>query len=160
MIQIDILNEQNERIITEKEMELVQKVIEKAAELEGIEEGEVAVTLTDDQQIHELNRLYRDVDRPTDVLSFAMNEAGDDDLDIIYDEDEEDIPDMLGDIIISIPRAIEQAKEYGHSFERELGFLAAHGFLHLIGYDHSTEEEEKQMFSKQELVLESLDLLR
>lgn len=160
MIQIDILNEQNERIITENEMKLIQKVIEKAAELEGIDEGEVAVTLTDDQQIHELNRLYRDVDRPTDVLSFAMNETGDDDLDIIYDEDEEEIPDMLGDIIISIPRAIEQAKEYGHSFERELGFLAVHGFLHLIGYDHSTEEEEKQMFSKQELVLESLELLR
>lgn len=159
MIDVDVLDEQEEREILEKEIELVNQVIQTAAELEGITEGEVVVTLVDNKRIHELNRDYRGIDRPTDVLSFALNEPGEDDLDIIYDE-EMDMPTMLGDIVISIPKVIQQAADYGHSFERELGFLTAHGFLHLLGYDHETEEDEKVMFTKQELILEKMKLSR
>ncbi|GBF10147.1 MAG: rRNA maturation RNase YbeY [Tepidibacillus sp.] len=159
MIDVDVLDEQEEREILEKEIELVNQVIQTAAELEGITEGEVVVTLVDNKRIHELNRDYRGIDRPTDVLSFALNEPGEDDLDIVYDE-EMDMPTMLGDIVISIPKVIQQAADYGHSFERELGFLTAHGFLHLLGYDHETEEDEKVMFTKQELILEKMKLSR
>ncbi|KXG43187.1 rRNA maturation RNase YbeY [Tepidibacillus infernus] len=159
MIDVDVLDEQEEREILEKEIELVNQVIQTAAELEGITEGEVVVTLVDNKRIHELNRDYRGIDRPTDVLSFALNEPGEDDLDIVYDE-EMDMPTMLGDIVISIPKVIQQAADYGHSFERELGFLTAHGFLHLLGYDHETKEDEKVMFTKQELILEKMKLSR
>ncbi|MNI23890.1 Endoribonuclease YbeY [compost metagenome] len=116
------------------------------------------------------------MDKPTDVLSFAMQEFGEDELEIVYEEDEdgeeelepgeqdEDNEDSfiepLGDIIISVPRAIAQAEEYGHSVERELGFLFVHGFLHLIGYDHQSEEAEKEMFAKQEQVLQEAGLTR
>jgi len=157
-MEIDILNEQTVKNITETEEDLIKRVIGKAAEMEGIVQGEVVVTLVDDDRIQELNRDYRQIDRPTDVLSFAMNEQDEEEMEIIYEEDL--LPPMLGDIVISIPRAMEQAKEYGHSFERELGFLTVHGFLHLLGYDHQTEAEEEQMFSKQERVLEELKLLR
>ena len=90
---------------------------------------------------------YRGIDRPTDVLSFALNESTDEELDILYEvEDESElagIGDMLGDIIISTERAQLQADDYGHSWEREVGFLFVHGFLHLIGYDHQDEESER-----------------
>jgi probable rRNA maturation factor len=101
------------------------------------------------------------VDRPTDVLSFAMNESGEGEMDIFLDEEELDqFPNMLGDIIISVPRAQAQAEEYGHSLERELGFLVVHGFLHLLGYDHGTEAEEREMFGRQEEVLQKIGLTR
>ncbi len=157
MIIIDVLNEQQEKNITDKEQDLIKELIIIAADMEEIDDGEVVVTLVDNQRIQELNRDYRQMDQPTDVLSFAMNEQGDEEMDIIY---EEELPNTLGDIVISIPRAMEQAEEYGHSFERELGFLTVHGFLHLIGYDHQTEEEEKEMFSKQNQALAKLQLLR
>jgi len=146
--------------ITEEHLQLLEKVIKETAKIEGVLDGEVAVSLVNDQMIHELNKNYRGIDRPTDVLSFAMNEEIDEDMEFIYDEEEESIPNTLGDIVISIPRTIEQASEYGHSFERELGFLTIHGFLHLLGYDHDKEEEEKVMFEKQEKVLANLELLR
>lgn len=158
MLNIETINDQELLEITEKEENLIEKVILKTAELEGIEDGDVVVTLVDDEKIHSLNKEYRGIDRPTDVLSFAMNDESEDEMEIFYDDEE--IDNTLGDIIISIPRTIEQAKDYGHSFERELGFLTVHGFLHLLGYDHDTEEDEKIMFSKQEKVLENLQLLR
>jgi probable rRNA maturation factor len=137
-------------------LKILEAVLEEAAKTENVT-GEVTVTFVDDERIHELNREYRSIDRPTDVLSFAMNEQGEEELEIIS---EEDMPNMLGDIVISVPRAREQAEEYGHSFEREIGFLVAHGFLHLLGYDHETEAEEKEMFSRQEEILNRVQLVR
>ncbi|MNL65169.1 Endoribonuclease YbeY [compost metagenome] len=111
-----------------------------------------------------MNLEYRGIDRPTDVLSFAMNETGEDEPEIIYaleeDEEGEDVPYVLGDIIISVTRAQEQALEYGHSLERELGFLFVHGFLHLLGYDHQDAVSEAEMMSKQEKVLAQVGLTR
>ena len=161
MIEVEIINEQNIHPITDSDIELIEKVLKEAAKLEQLTAGEVVVTLVDDQRIQELNQHYRGLDQPTDVLSFAMNEQGEDDLDIIFAEDNQAVvPNMLGDIVISIPRAVEQAEEYGHSFARELGFLTVHGFLHLLGYDHYSPEEESLMLGKQEETLIQLNILR
>jgi probable rRNA maturation factor len=157
-------NEQEEYEIKDDLIALLENILQKAGEAEGIEQGEVALTFVDNTRIHELNLEYRGIDRPTDVLSFAMNESGEDELDIIYEVEEgkalEDVPDVLGDIIISVTRAQEQALEYGHSLERELGFLFVHGFLHLLGYDHQDEASEAEMMSKQEKVLAQVGLTR
>lgn len=159
MLSIDILYEDIDPI--DKELEaLLIRCLEAAGQREDVS-GEVVVTIVSNERIHELNRDYRGVDRPTDVLSFAMNESGEGEMDIYLDESEfDEFPNMLGDIIISLPKAKEQAEDYGHSLERELGFLAVHGFLHLLGYDHGTEEEEKEMFSRQEEILEKIGLTR
>lgn len=155
MLTIDFLDETNG--VKEVDIELVEKLLQHAAKIEEIEEGsEVSVTFVTNEAIHEINREYRDKDQPTDVISFAMEELGEDEVQIIG----EGMPRVLGDIIISTDRTREQAEEYGHSFERELGFLAVHGFLHLLGYDHMTPEDEKVMFGKQDEVLESYGLGR
>ena len=159
MIEVEIIDDQENEKITESQIKLVEKVIQETAVVENIEDGEVVVSFVDDQQIHELNLSYRGIDRPTDVLSFAITEKGEDEPDIFYEE-EMDQPNLLGDIVISIPRAMEQAKEYGHSFDRELSFLTVHGFLHLLGYDHEIQEEEEIMFAKQEQVLNRLKITR
>lgn len=157
-------NEQEEYEIKDDLIALLESILQKAGEAEGIDQGEVALTFVDNTRIHELNLEYRGIDRPTDVLSFAMNESGENELDIIYEVEEgealEDVPDVLGDIIISVTRAQEQAQEYGHSLERELGFLFVHGFLHLLGYDHQDEASEAEMMSKQEKVLAQVGLTR
>ncbi|USG63859.1 rRNA maturation RNase YbeY [Brevibacillus ruminantium] len=159
MLSIEVLHEEIEPISEHLE-DLIKRCLQASAEREEVS-GEVVVTLVTNERIHELNRDYRGVDRPTDVLSFAMNEAGEEEMEIFIDEDEIDqFPNMLGDIIISLPKAKEQADDYGHSLERELGFLAVHGFLHLLGYDHQTEQEEKEMFSRQEEVLQQIGLTR
>jgi probable rRNA maturation factor len=116
--------------------------------------GSVSVVLVTDETIHELNRSFRNVDRPTDVLSFSMLE-GDDVL-----PEMEGVPSVLGDIVVSIPTAIRQAGDYGHSFKREFAFLLVHGFLHIIGYDHQDEEHEQEMFGLQEQILDSLGISR
>lgn len=149
-----------EETIPEVERERLQQIlnqgIEKAiAVAEGPEEAEVSLTLVDDQRIHELNRDYRGVDRPTDVLSFALQEETEDEPDILDYED-----DLLGDIIISVERARSQAEEYGHSFERELVYLAVHGTLHLLGYDHEQEEDKVEMRRQEENVMSQIGLLR
>ncbi|UFJ43149.1 rRNA maturation RNase YbeY [Brevibacillus humidisoli] len=159
MLTIEIIDEQNQSL-TDQQLQLVRTCLEAAAAAEEVT-GEVVVTLVDDERIHELNRQYRGIDRPTDVLSFAMNETGEGEMDILMDdEDWSDMPNMLGDIVISVPKAVSQAEEYGHSLERELGFLAVHGFLHLLGYDHGTESEEAEMFSRQEQILQKIGLTR
>ncbi len=152
---IDILDETEQ--VTPGQQELVTKLLEFAAIQEKVTEGsEVSVTFVNNERIHEINKEYRQKDAPTDVISFAMEEMGEGEIEIIG----EDVPAVLGDIIISIDRTKEQAEEYGHSYERELGFLAIHGFLHLLGYDHMNEEDEKVMFSRQKELLEQYGLTR
>lgn len=156
-LEIDFMDETSE--INGRQMELINRLLEYAASLEMGEcsNGEVSVTFVSNEAIQELNHSYRGKNAPTDVLSFPMEELGEGEVDITHAPG---IPRMLGDIVISIDKAREQAKEYGHSLERELGFLAVHGFLHLLGYDHMTPEEEKQMFHKQEEILKSHGLER
>lgn len=128
----------------------VTKVLSEAGN-EVKQHGMVSVSFVTDEEIHTLNREYRDVDRPTDVLSFSQLEG-------------ESFPNpsdpWLGDIVISIPTAYRQSLEYRHSVEREIGFLLVHGFLHLIGYDHDDEESERVMFELQEKVLRRMGLER
>lgn len=113
----------------------------------------MTVIFVDKETIHSINRDYRGVDRVTDVISFAL-----------HDNDEceftEESEIELGDIFICVDRAIEQASDYGHSVEREIGFLAVHGYLHLCGYDHMTEEDEKVMFARQDEILNKANLKR
>lgn len=157
-------NEQETHEITDEFIALLNQILQKAGEAEGVTEGEVALTFVTNEQIHELNQNYRGIDRPTDVLSFAMNESLEEEQEIIYElgegEELEPMSHLLGDIIISVERAKEQSEEYGHSLERELGFLFVHGFLHLLGYDHQDEKSEAEMMGKQEAVLVQVGLVR
>ncbi len=162
-LQLAWSNEQSEYEINESLITLLESALQKAGEAEGVIDGEVALTFVNDEQIHELNRDYRGIDRPTDVLSFAMNDSLDDELEIIYElgaGEEIEIPDVLGDIIISVSRAKLQSEEFGHSLEREIGFLFVHGFLHLLGYDHQDKASEEEMMGKQEAVLVQVGLNR
>lgn len=132
----------------------IDKLLTFAKEQENIEEeAELSVTFVDKDEIQEINKMYRDKDKVTDVISFALEE---DEPEITGIE----MPRVLGDIIICTDVAQEQADSYGHSFERELGFLALHGFLHLLGYDHMNEQDEKQMFGRQDQILNAYGLTR
>jgi len=154
-LNIDFLDETNG--VQDEHIALVERLLQHASTVLEIEdESEVSVTFVTNEAIQEINREYRDKDQPTDVISFALEEMGEGEIVIIG----EGMPRILGDIIISTERTEEQASEYGHSFERELGFLAVHGFLHLLGYDHMTEEDEKVMFGKQDEILNSYGLDR
>ena len=135
---------------------VLQRVADAAAEMLEIPENrEISVVLTDNAEIRELNAMYRNIDAPTDVLSFALNEEGEDEP---FFELEDQT--LLGDIVISVERARQQAEDYGHSFEREMGFLLCHGILHLLGYDHMTEADEKEMFGWQDKILDRIKLER
>ncbi|MGO4373900.1 rRNA maturation RNase YbeY [Paenibacillus sp. 2TAB19] len=163
-LQLDWSNEQQKVEIPEVWIGRLEQLLRIAGEKEGIAGGEVTLTFTDDEEIHKLNLEYRNIDRPTDVLSFAMQDDGVDELNIIFEVESEDevdpISGMLGDIIISAETALRQSEEYGHSLEREIGFLFVHGFLHLIGYDHQDEASEAEMTAKQEAVLQQAGLSR
>lgn len=146
---------------------LAQEVIDFTIEHEAFPyEAEVNLTLTDNDGIHEVNRMYREIDAPTDVLSFPMlsyEEAGDfsaleDDYEDNFNPDTGEI--MLGDIIISIDKVKEQAVSYGHSERREYAFLIVHSMLHLFGYDHMTPEEATMMENKQNQILEEMHITR
>jgi probable rRNA maturation factor len=155
ILAIDLMDETNE--VTEEAQQLVESILQFAARKENIEKDtELSVTFVDNDGIREINKEYRHKDSATDVISFALEEMGEDEVEIVGAE----MPRMLGDIIISIERTKEQAEEYGHSFDRELGFLALHGFLHLLGFDHMNEEDEKVMFTKQKEILEEYGLSR
>ncbi len=132
----------------------VEQAAIKVGELYGLEAAEVSVTLTNNEYIHKLNKQYRRIDRPTDVLSFALNEGEEPAV-----VDGPDI-NMLGDIIISVERAVEQAAEYGHSVEREMAFLTVHGMLHLLGYDHMEEADRREMRQEEEYVMGKLGISR
>jgi rRNA maturation RNase YbeY len=152
---IDMIDETNE--LTEEQQKTVEDLLQFAAEIEEIaQDAELSVTFVTNERIQEVNREYREKDQPTDVISFALEEMGEGEIEIVGLEQ----PPMLGDIIISIPRAKEQAIEYDHTFMRELGFLAVHGFLHLLGYDHMNDEDEKEMFTKQKDILDRYGLKR
>ncbi|MFD2868834.1 rRNA maturation factor [Kurthia sp. 3B1D] len=155
MLNIDFLDETGK--VTDKDLELVEGLLQHAAKIEQVEDGtELSVTFVTNEAIHEINKEYRHKDAPTDVISFALEELGEGETAIIA----EGMPRILGDVIISIDRTREQAEEFGHSFERELGFLAVHGLLHVLGYDHMVPEDEKIMFGKQDEILESYGLSR
>ena len=143
-LNLDFMDETNE--LQNGDIEMLEKLLNFAAEKENVEDdSELSVTFVSNERIQEINREYRDKDPATDVISFAMEELGEGEIPLIG----ADMPRVLGDIIISTEKAREQAAEYGHSFSRELGFLTVHGFLHLLGYDHEIEEDEKKMFSRQ-----------
>jgi probable rRNA maturation factor len=152
---IDFLDETNE--VTDEQIEEIERLLNFAAEKLDIEDKtEVSITFVSNERIQEINREYRNKDSVTDVISFALEEMGEGEVELVGD----DIPRILGDIIISISRTKEQAEEYGHSFMREFGFLAVHGFLHLLGYDHMTAEDEKEMFTLQKEILDEYGLKR
>ncbi len=119
----------------------------------------LSITLTSNEEIHKLNKQYRNVDKPTDVLSFPMFEKQE--LDKIIEQQKSTIlPEPIGDIVISIKKVEEQAKEYGHSFERELSYMIVHGFYHIMGYDHIEEKDKIIMRPKEEKILEILKQTR
>lgn len=155
-IYIYLSNEQDKVPLPEDTEKLIEMCAEGALEEEGIDDdAELSVTLTDNENIRVLNNEHRGIDRATDVLSFPMGDENG------FDTDPETGAIILGDIVISMERAKEQAEEYGHSFRREFAFLLMHSMFHLLGYDHvNSEEEERVMFGKQEKVLEKLGITR
>ncbi|MCD8874339.1 rRNA maturation RNase YbeY [Mammaliicoccus sciuri] len=152
MLTMDFIDEQ--QVIDEDTKNQIESLLTYAAKKENItEEAELSISFVDEEEIQAINRDYRDKDKVTDVISFSLEE----------DEPEIeglDMPRVLGDIIICLEVAKEQAESYNHSLSRELGFLALHGFLHLLGYDHMTEEDEKEMFSRQDEILNEFGLTR
>ena len=153
--------------VSEEILKQTQEILEFAAQKTGKEKKEMAVTFVSNARSHELNLEYRDTDRPTDVISLEYKPE----LDIAVDEEDlldhpelaemlEDFDAYIGELFISVDKAREQAEEYGHSFEREMGFLSVHGFLHINGYDHYTPEEEAEMFGLQEEILTAYGLTR
>lgn len=156
MLDIAIIDELN--YLSNQERQLIEELAQFVAQQENIiEEAEISFSIVSLEDIHEINKTYRGIDRPTDVISFALEEMSDDEIEIQGLPDE---PRILGDIIISYDKVKLQAEEYGHSFQRELGFLVVHGFLHLLGYDHMTSQDEKIMFNKQEQILKNFGLIR
>lgn len=146
------INYSDMKYYDEKLEKLLHTVLEKGAELQKVpEDAEISILICDAEEIHKLNKEYRDVDAPTDVLSFALNEGGDD----LPEEEKE-----LGDIVINLDRAVAQAEEFGHSRERETAYLAVHGFLHILGYDHYDPEEKKAMRKAEEDILSACGITR
>ncbi|MDT9493586.1 rRNA maturation RNase YbeY [Streptococcus mutans] len=162
---IEMIDETNQ--VSEEIKNQTLNILEFAAQKTGKEDKEMAVTFVTNERSHELNLKYRDTNRPTDVISLEYKPESSLSFD---EEDLSDDPDLaevltefdayIGELFISVDKAREQAQEYGHSFEREMGFLAVHGFLHINGYDHYTPQEEKEMFSLQEEILDAYGLKR
>ena len=153
-----ISNEQSKLEVTQALRGLIRRAIGQALKYEDFPyDAEVSVTLVDNEEIRKMNCEYRNIDKATDVLSFPLYENGQIDEADVQDGE----PVSIGDIVLSLERADEQAREYGHSFEREAAFLCVHSVLHLLGYDHELgKEQEKQMFEKQEDILRRMKLSR
>ena len=150
-----------QEIKEEKEYEsILKKVLEECFREEKIENSKlyITITLTNPETIKKINQEYRKIDKATDVLSFPMFEK--DELDEKIEQKDFVYEDILGDIVISIEKVEEQAKEYGHSFEREFSYMVVHGFYHLMGYDHIKEEDKKEMRKKEEKILKDLEIER
>ena len=151
---VTLENNQDEIQVPEELEATLKKAMDIVAEKENLRDNaEVDITLVDLDEIHELNKQYRGIDRPTDVLSFALDE-GDEEPEV---EDEE-VEHLLGDVIICAQKAVEQGEEFGHGLTREMTYLAVHGMLHLLGYDHMEEEDKKVMRAREEEILRELDL--
>lgn len=149
MNNVSFFNETDREI---EELDTIKDLINFALKHENLDDVEFNIIFVDNEKIHEINRLYRGIDRPTDVISFAL-------------EDNKDFPSLgehrvLGDIYISLDKVKEQSIEYGHSYLRELSFLCVHGLLHLLGYDHMEKEDEIIMFGKQEDILNEYGITR
>ena len=142
VIEVAINNKQDIIELDAQLMELISAVAKRTAEEEGCQKGELSIAFVDNKEIHNLNKEYRKVDSPTDVLSFPMDQ------------------EILGDVIISVERAKSQANEYGHSLQRELCYLLTHGILHLLGYDHKNKVEREEMRKKEEGILAEFKLAR
>lgn len=144
----EIINELNVEI---KELENVSDFLKFVVEKEHLENAIFNIIIIDNKKIRQINKEYRNIDKETDVISFALE----DNMDVVYEDFR-----LLGDIYISFDKAMSQSIEYHHSLLRELSFLSIHGLLHLLGYDHMKEEDEKKMFSKQEALLEDYGIKR
>lgn len=152
---IDYNNEQDKLTPPEDFEKLVEDCTRAALAEEEIEDdAEVSVTLVDNARIKEMNSEFREIDKETDVLSFPLGDENG------FEVDPDTDAILLGDIVISLEKAQSQAEEYGHSLKREVAFLITHSLFHLLGYDHMTEDEEKEMFAKQEKVLQQLGITR
>ena len=148
-----IIDDRQDKLnVSEELIEKIKDIIIECLDYEGYDDDyEVSLSFVDNKEIHELNKQFRGIDRPTDVLSFPMLS---DDFDIELEEE------SLGDIVISLERAFEQSKEYNHSFEREVCFIVCHSTFHLLWKDHDTEENTKQMREKEEYILNKLNITR
>ncbi len=155
-IKVIITNDQKAIKIPTGVRLLVRRCCNAVLTFENFQEpAEISVTFVDDEQIHEINKTHRDIDKPTDVLSFPLGENG------VYDKNLDTGACLLGDIVISVETAVRQAEEYGHSLQREIGFLTVHSMLHLLGYDHVNGGiEAVYMREKEEHVLTELGLKR
>ena len=149
-----IFDDRQDKIeLSEELYEKIEDIVVEVLDYEGYDDDyDISISFVDNKEIHELNKQFRDVDRATDVLSFPM--LSDDFEEVEYEEQ------SLGDIVVSLERALEQSVEYGHSFEREVCFLVCHSMFHLLGYDHDTEEHTKEMREKEESVLAKLNITR
>ncbi len=148
-MEINIINNTNYKLQSE-EKTVIHKIAEKTTEILNISDDKVvSLIFVDSNEIHEINREYRNIDRATDVISFALNDSENE-----YENAETEIE--LGDIFINVDAIQQQAKQYEHSELRELGFLFGHGLLHLLGYDHQNIEDEKEMFSLQEEIIDAI----
>lgn len=165
MMYIEMIDETKQ--VSQEMMEQTIDLLNFAAKTIGKEDKEMAVTFVTNDRSHALNLEYRDTDRPTDVISLEYKPE----VPIAFSQEDLELdPDLagmiqefdayIGELFISVDKAHEQAEAYGHSFEREMGFLAVHGFLHINGYDHYTPEEEKEMFTLQEEILTAYGLTR
>lgn len=155
--------DKTEKGVSEKDQKLIRDVLDFAGSYIHLADNtEMSVTLVNNDEIHQINKKYRGVDRATDVISFAIEDDGDDgDFPIVMDEElKESIPENIGDIFVSVDKVTEQADYLGHSFERELGFLCVHGFLHLNGYDHMKKADADVMFPLQKEILNAYGLKR
>lgn len=149
-----IFDDRQEKIDIKDELyEKIEDIVEEVLDYEGYSDDyDISISFVDNKEIHELNKQFRGVDRATDVLSFPM--LSDEFEDVEYEEM------SLGDIVVSLERALEQSIEYGHSFEREVCFLVCHSMFHLLGYDHDTDEHTREMREKEEAVLTKLNITR
>ncbi len=150
MLKLDILidNRQDRVELDEDIIPLIEEAIEAVLRLEGKSlDYEISISFVNNEEIRELNRLYRNVDRETDVLSFPMEEG------LVQ-------TNMLGDIVISLEKALEQSVEYGHSLKREVIYLIVHSMLHLLGYDHMTEEEKRAMREREKEIMKRLNIFK
>ncbi len=152
-----IINQQDKVNYSKELKKVINNVVNATAKISNIpKKSEVSILLVDNSYIKDLNFIYRSQNSVTDVLSFAMNELAEEEPDFNFSNE----LNVLGDIVISLEKAQSQSEEYEHSLDREVGFLVAHGMLHLLGFDHDTEEEEKLMHDLEEKILLSVKLER